>query len=454
VHVPRLAALLIFLAAPAAAQTVTGTVRSADDGQPVGGVLVVLTDEAEVRTGGAITGADGTYRIVIGTPGRYRLVAERIGYATTRSAWFEAAAGRALRMDISASVEATTLDGVTASVERRCVLRPEEGTITQRLWDEARKALTAAEVTREHSLVRWRALDYSRSIDPVTRRVLADSTSVRLGGGDRPYVSAPVERLVSDGFVRTRGDTTTYYAPDAAVLLSDEFLETHCFGATASADGRIGLTFEPVPGRRVTDVSGTLWMDAATLELQTLEFGFTWLPIRASGERFGGIVEFQRLDTGSWITRRWELRLPQTQVDRDEWWGCNGNATVCWRAGLEISLELAAIREDGGRVMETVGRSSMPNSTRTATLEGIVLDSSGRPLAAAEVYLSGTAHRARSDSEGRYRMPGLPPGEYTIGFLRPALDPSGPVAPPVRVLLMRGESTTVNLTAPRGSGGR
>ena len=45
-----------------------------------------------------------------------------------------------------------------------------------------------------------------------------------------------------------------YWAPDAAVLLSDEFLDTHCFHVTRNerrAPGLIGLAFQPVRGRNL-----------------------------------------------------------------------------------------------------------------------------------------------------------------------------------------------------------
>lgn len=60
-----------------------------------------------------------------------------------------------------------------------------------------------------------------------------------------------------------------FYAPDAEVLLSDAFLDSHCFSlreATVQGEARLGLTFEPVPGRTIPEVRGVLWWTPKTLD--------------------------------------------------------------------------------------------------------------------------------------------------------------------------------------------
>jgi len=65
-----------------------------------------------------------------------------------------------------------------------------------------------------------------------------------------------------------------YDGIDARVFLSDPFLDTHCFRIRPSrdADGTVGLAFEPVESREVSDVEGVLWLDEQTAELRVLEF--------------------------------------------------------------------------------------------------------------------------------------------------------------------------------------
>jgi len=49
-------------------------------------------------------------------------------------------------------------------------------------------------------------------------------------------------------------------------------------------------------------------------------------------------------------------------------------------------------------------------------VEGRVIDrESGKPIAGANVVLAGTRYGAASDTAGRYRIPAVPPGPYTIG---------------------------------------
>src|SRR4029453_5669250 len=79
-----------------------------------------------------------------------------------------------------------------------------------------------------------------------------------------PFVSVPAAQLSANGYVRQGSTENTYFAPDAAVLLSDEFLRDHCFRlrqGEGRREGLIGLGFEPVRGRNKPDIAGTLWID-------------------------------------------------------------------------------------------------------------------------------------------------------------------------------------------------
>lgn len=441
---------LLLIVTPALGQSVTGRVHSAEDGTPVAGVLVVLIGGEESRIGGAITDRAGRYTIRIPEPGRFRVLAERIGFASVASPWFSVGAADTAVMDLSPPVEATTLAGITATASRRCVVGLQEGLAAQRLWDEARKALTATELALEQSLVTWRALDYVRELDPERGAVLRESSTVRNRIGARPYVSAPMETLAGEGFVVSRGDTTTYYAPDAGVLLSDAFLETHCFRGTTSPDGMVGLAFEPTHERRTGGIEGVLWLDPGTSELRRLEYRFAGLPSRAAGHRLGGEAGFRRLPNGAWIMDRWELRLPRPERVDDVTWRCGGGLAVCWVHSRGHLLRLGAIHVEGGEVMEvaTLDGRVLSRSSRAA-LEGSVVDSvTGGPLADAVVFLSGTGHRTRTDSLGRFSMLGLPPGEREVGFMHPNLDSLGIVANPVPVRLVAGEVAVAHLAVP------
>jgi hypothetical protein len=62
------------------------------------------------------------------------------------------------------------------------------------------------------------------------------------------------------------------------------------------------------------DVTGTLWLDSATVALQALEWEYTELSrwARIGGPR--GTMNFDRLPNGAWFITRWKLRAPVAQV--------------------------------------------------------------------------------------------------------------------------------------------
>jgi hypothetical protein len=178
-------------------------------------------------------------------------------------------------------------------------------------------------------------------VDTGSGTVNADSRRRVEGMAHKPFVTVDPERLSASGFIERAGEGYVYAAPDADVLLSDRFLEEHCFrlrGSGAPAPGLIGLAFEPVRGRRVSDVEGVLWVDRASAELRLLEFEYTRAPIRGSRGVPGGRMEFQRLPDGRWITSSWVIRMPVEAAPRDV------NALV------PATRQVVAVREVGGTV--------------------------------------------------------------------------------------------------------
>jgi hypothetical protein len=111
-------------------------------------------------------------------------------------------------------------------------------------------------------------------------------------------------------------------------------------------DGLIGLAFEPARKRRVADVKGVLWLDAATAELRHLEFTYTNLPWDVPASRVGGRVEFEQLASGVWIVRRWYVRAPRMGIERS-----------FFRMGGSMHFRsrerFVSIIEHGGEVLDT-----------------------------------------------------------------------------------------------------
>lgn len=440
--------LILPYAGPLAAQTVHGRLVEEATGQPISGAIVVLLDGNARQVAGVLSNDAGGFIVRAPSPGAYRLRADRIGYASTLSPRLELSAGENLEYRLAASTRAVELEGITASGERRCDLRPAEGLETQRVWEEARKALAATALTTEGGLHRFRIVGYERELDPQASRIRSERSWSKVGHSENPFVTLQPEVLAEEGYARSGPEGTILYAPDARVLLSDAFLDTHCFGITIGGEdrpGQIGLSFEPVRHRDLTDVEGVLWVDRRTAELRVLEYRYTTVDPSLPRSRLGGRVEFERLPGGSWIARRWWIRMPITAAPP---------ATERQFGGWARTV-LVGIKEDGGEVVEVLSpEGARVSGTSKAVLSGVVFDSArSAPLAGATVFVSGTQYSAATDERGRFRIEGFLDGEYSVSFMHPRLDSLGTRAPLRAVSLRAGEESVADLAVPpRGVG--
>ena len=451
--VPILSALLaaaLAAALPARAQTVRGTLVD-PAGRPVEQVLVALLDAQGRPAGGALTSAAGEFRIRAPGAGRYSLRAERVGYATVTTPAFALAEGETREERLVASGRPVGLAAVVvAPGRRRCAVRPGAGMATATLWEEARKALAAAEFARRAGLFRYDVVRWERDLGPGGGVVVRDVRQTHAGVSDLPFVSIPPAQLSREGFIRhLPGDTLVYAAPDAAVLLSNEFLDDHCFRVATCADTtRVGLEFEPVAGRTVPDVRGVLWLDRATAELRRVEYRYVNGPPESRAPGVGGSVEFERLRGGPWIVRRWAIRMPMAEVVT------RGVSVNLGGAGTR-TLNVIGFREAGGEVMsarrvdEVSSADAVARGGPPAVVEGVVWDSVARaPLAGARVFLSGTGAEAVAGPDGRYRLEAPAPGGYAITFTHPALGPIAAAVAPRTVTATAGATARADLAVP------
>ncbi|HEU4456296.1 MAG TPA: carboxypeptidase regulatory-like domain-containing protein, partial [Longimicrobium sp.] len=437
-------------AAPAAAQTVRGSLVD-PAGAPVGRVLVFLLDDAGRQLAGAMTDAGGAFTLRAPAAGRFRLRAERVGYATTTTPPFDLGAGetRAERVVAGGPV---ALEGIIAQAEeRRCAVRPESGLRTAMLWEEARKAINAAAFGQRERLFRYQVVQYDRDLDPRSGRVQREERRPTAALAAHPFASPPAKELSEKGYVQKTPEGVMYYGPDPNVLLSDEFLTDHCLRIAeddrAAGDSLVGLAFEPVRGRRVPEIRGTLWLDRRTAELRRVDYAYTGMPEPVTHPRLGGTVEYERLSEGPWIVRRWAIRMPRVEM-------LHGQRTLPNTGSILHDYDdarLAGILEVGGEVQSTATRAGVPvlAAARPGVLEGTVWDSTAAaPLAGARVSLAGTGAAAETDAAGRFRMEGVPAGSYTVTFAHPALGPLAAAARPATVDLAAGRTSTVELAVP------
>jgi hypothetical protein len=444
----RAAGLLFLLAAaPLSAQAVRGTLVDQESGNPVPGALMVLLDHTGAERASTLTDAGGAFLLRASAPGTVRIRAERIGYASTISEPLEIRAGETRDYRMAAPVEVVALSGVSVTGARRCVLRPEEGLEVTRVWNEARKALNATALADDQRLLRYDVVLYERELDPRRLSIKAETRRTRSEFATHPFASRLTpEELSQGGYVQPIAGDTFYLAPDAPVLLSDVFLNDHCFRIQPGREeqkGLVGLAFEPVGDRKVPGIKGVLWVDENTAELRSLNYEYTDLRLLTRPDQIGGLIEFQRLPSGLWIVSRWRIRMPMVQIRKQE--------PVRLSGGIPSSYQesLVGIKETGGVVVEARDRRDSFFHADQAVLTGVVWDSTrAKPLQGATIYLSGTQHSTATNERGRYVLEGLPEGEYVVSYMHPRLD-SLSVIPETRpVELRRGEAARVNLGVP------
>jgi hypothetical protein len=436
------AAALGLFAVPAAAQRVQGVLVDAA-GRPVSGAFVSLRGSGGAVVARALTDAEGRFGLQGSGAGTYRVRAERIGFASTSSAPLSLGAGETRELRMEAAATGVALEGLVARGRSRCDVRPQPGGAAARVWEEARKALEAT--TWSAGALRFGYTEYERDVVPVTERVRAETSQQRTAVGRGVWASLDAAELARSGYRAERRDGIYFYAPDAQLLLSDAFQDTHCFGVTPGEGptrGLVGLTFAPARRRGAeVDVSGVLWLDPASAELRHLDFRYTGLSQHEDHDGVGGRVEFARLAGGAWIVRRWRLRMP---VLASRNWQMPSGAT----GGSNVVLD--ALRETGGYVREvTSPRGERLFTAQTGTLEGTVVDAvTETPLAGARVRLVGTSLGAMSDAEGRFRIASLDEGRYAVTFTHPRTDSLRYQAPATDVLVRLGESANVRLVSP------
>jgi hypothetical protein len=441
---PALSLFAALLAAtPAAAQAVRGEFVDPRTHGGIGGAHVFLVDAGGNTAASTLTTASGAFLLRAPAAGSYTLRAERIGYETTRSGTLALAAGQTAEVRLEADPTALTLAGITAEAGSRCVVRPGRGVETARVWEEARKALDVTRAAVSERLFRFRVRNWSRESDFNSGQRAEGAVRESEAVTDRPFAAVPLDTIRASGFIQARGDTTIYDAPDADVLLSDAFLDGHCFRIVES-DSRdtsvIGLAFEPVREGRMSDVRGTLWLSRAPVELKYLDYQYTRAPVRGPAGVPGGRVEFRQLPNGVWIASRWLVRMPIQE----------NNPITGAIPHAAAARQPSIVREEGGEVVAFDAASgAQAGVTALGTVHGTVFDSTtSLPLAGARVFVSGTGYEALADSAGVFEIHGVRPGMYALSFGSPRLDGLGYLPAPVSVTVAEGASVRQDLSVP------
>jgi hypothetical protein len=360
---------------------------------------------------------------------------------------FVVGASETLEQDVKLAVTPVELTGLAVSAQRRCDLRESAGRATQTVWQEAKKALAAQVATRDEASYRFDLGRFERVHSLETGRLEYEVVHQLSGIAGDPFESRPAEILADSGYHSGTDDGAhVLFGPNADVLLSDSFLETHCFWLTRDQrhqPGGIGLAFEPIRGRRVTDVEGTLWLDERSAELRTLEFAYTRLPADVPREPHTGIARFERLPDGRWIVGEWMIRMPLAKF-------VQGNSR------RPSSMIVDGRKEDGGRVVRVLARDGSPvAAAMRASLAGVVIDgTTGNPLERATVFLVGTGISTTTDANGAFEITGLTPGSYDVAFWHPRIEAFEVDAEPLPVELAQARASRIVLAIPESARAR
>ena len=437
-------ACLTSLPALLGAQIVRGRVTESGSGSSVGGVLVSLIDpRTRAQSVSTLSDPQGLYALRAPVAGTYQVEAKRIGVRRFVSRSIELASGETQVLNIAVEGLAYRLPETVVTGVAACRGATADAPRIGALWDEARTALAATRISLSERLFRGTVSRYVRDLDPRTRRVLKEEGRQIQGVMDKPFRAVDPDSLSIRGYITTdeRNDKT-YFAPDADVLLSDAFVNDHCFRLAPPSRqrrGMMGLAFAPAPGRRMPEIEGTMWLDGRTFELRLVEFKFVNTGNLPDDAVADGEVHFEKLTNGAWVVRRWFLRLPyggraSTPVTVS---GSTPNVFVR-RVGYTL-------REEGGNVTTE----TMLDHTQRSALVGTVTDSLGRPLGGAVVQLSGTPYKTIADARGIYRLEGVLPGTFNVIVEHPAYRAFGVFAADAEVTLPEGLTSQLHLSAPR-----
>jgi hypothetical protein len=422
------------------AQVVRGSVTERGTTAPLPGVLLSLIDESGRTVAATLSDERGAYEVRAPSAGRFTLVIKRIGVRPTRSAPFALDANETHQEVIVVEAVVPALGAVRVT-ERASCRQPANGDARLvALWEDTRAALTAAVLTARGG-ERARVTRFQRDLDTETGRVVHDERRTSMETLTNLFRSLPAARLAREGYVVPRDNgTVDYYAPDAEVLLSDEFLATHCFRVVPGEKlhaAHVGLAFTPTRERKLPDVTGVLWLDASSSELREVEFTYHAFPRGVIGDAthdgLGGRVHFARMANGRWIVDDWRIRMPLVSE---------------LKRGTGES-RLTRVREAGGSVESERTLAENPSRASGATIVGTVFDSVAGALASgARVVIEGTSYSATTGADGRFSLADVPVGTYTVAVTSPVLDSLGVRVPASMLDVTTTQTTPVRLALP------
>jgi hypothetical protein len=410
--------LTVLVPAVLGAQRVRGIVVDSALNSPVSGVVVSVLDSANRVGARTITDGQGRFSLAVPASGP-KLRFMRIGYRLR-----DVPLGAARDGEIRFAMERVPpiLERVQVSDKELCPGSDDRGAAFQ-LWEQARTGLLATIVAREAKPANAVTVVFERMMSPSDEIVRKQTKRINRGRTTRPFVASnEPDVFARRGYMTEDVRGRVFHAPDADVLLHESFALTHCFRLRASDGahrGQIGVAFAPAPVRgrdTVVDVSGVIWMDAASPQLRTLDFLYTALEPPAMSARAGGHIEFRTMPNGVAFIERWVLRLPSLTLVETNLPGSSNitRSSVRTLRAERTDTRLAQIGESGGVVISAQWDDGTVWQDTPSIVAGIV---SGRrtntPVTDAIVFLEGTDDSTTTDVNGEFDLATIP-GRYTL----------------------------------------
>ena len=418
-----------------AAQEVLIEVVEASNGNPIVGANVSLVDDHGMNLFGNFSDQAGHSALRAPASGRYVVRADKVGYESWSSViLYVTGAPIHVRIGMAPLRNPST---VVARTETACQLLTPPGTPAGDLWVEIRKALAASALTDAQGLVPLDVDLYERALDR-NLGVVSERKEQRSRIARRPATGISWDQLDSARRGAVAGGEV-YRAPEAATLVSDQFVKNHCYAAIRGygpETGLTGLEFRPAKVGSQPELTGVLWLDPKANALRSLNFDYVNLPIPLRIARTTGRVEFQQLPGGQWIVPRWYIRMPRVaqMASADSLLGYQEVGGASRPAGT------AAPASDANAVIPTIDETvAGPQSF----ISGVVYDSTtGTPLQGVQVSTGGGRFKTTTSGGGHYELAIDGPLSDTIVFEHP------------RLRLYRVAARVQSITLPSGARGQ
>jgi hypothetical protein len=395
------AAAICLAAQSVYAQELRGIVRDSASRRPIAGAVMMLLDSSQKTVTRRLSGATGEYRITL-TPNARTLRVLRIGFRP-RTIDVRQIHATDNRFDVAMLALPTMLDPVNVSDQPLCSARADRARAFG-LWEQARTALLSTVVSLETNPVSVRSLRFFRVIGETRPGILTQVVREDTGTGARAFAaSRSASEFVAGGFRSTRDGRVIYHAPDAEVLLDEEFMKAYCFRLAApnpANSSLVGLVFEPASQRRNRiDIVGTLWVDSTARRLEEISYRYVGLSQREEALHPGGHVVFQTPANGVPFITAWSITVVAPSEP-----GARAPSAVS--PGLEA-------HETGAMLAEAHWQDTTSWQAKLTRVEGRLLRH-GVPVGDTVVRLIGTPYTATTDREGRFEFSDVILGRYVF----------------------------------------